>query len=165
MPSQIVILADRSGSMATPEGGGTRMSLLEAALIPVIQEYPHAAVVAFGSFPEEVKGFEPRTLRLPEPAGSTALHLALEHVAKWRPERIVCISDGEPDDRVAALRAARALAPVEISAIYVGCDGNRDALGFMQSLAGAGGRPGLVGVRSLARPEALSTEIRGLLGR
>jgi hypothetical protein len=74
------------------------------------------------------------------------------------------ISDGLPDDRLAALRAARALNPVTIDGLYVGPDDSSDALGFMQTLSLCGTGRGTVGVRDLKRPEALAGELRVLLG-
>lgn len=161
-----VALADTSGSMAQREGSRRRIDLLADVLQQVLTADPAFRIIAFGSVPEELTGTEPGTnLRLPEPCGSTALHLALEHVARGpRPTRVVVISDGSPDDPQAALAAAKTLAPITIDAYYVGPDDDRAAIGFMRALSLAGGRPGVAGLRSLARPEALATEIRLRLG-
>jgi hypothetical protein len=161
-----VALVDTSGSMAQREGSRRRIDLLTDVLQQVLTADPTLRVITFGSVPEELTGTEPgRNLQLPEPCGSTALHLALEYVAQGPlPIRLVVISDGSPDDPQAALAAAKALAPVIIDAYYVGPDDDRAAIGFMRALSLAGGRPGVAGLRSLARPEALAAEIRLRLG-
>jgi hypothetical protein len=156
------ILADISTSMILPEGARRRCDLLEDVLQRVLAADPTARVIAFGSVPQELPGLEPgANLKLPPPAGSTALHLALEHLATGpKPGRITVISDGQPDDPQAALSAARALAPVIVDALYVGADGDRAAIGFMNALRLAGGDArGIAGARSLAKPEALAGEI------
>lgn len=159
-----VALVDTSGSMVQREGGRRRIDLLADVLQQVLTADPAIRVITFGSVPEELTGVEPNR-RLPEPCGSTALHLALERVAQGpHPSRLVVISDGSPDDPPAALVAAKALAPVIIDAYYVGPDDDRAAIGFMRALSLAGGRPGVAGLRSLARPDALAAEIRLRLG-
>jgi len=156
-----VILADVSGSMDRLEGSRRRIDRLQDILRQVLPDVPAARLIAFGSVPIELRGFEPNALGLPEPAGGTALHSALELVARGpRPTRIVLISDGNADDPQAALAAARALAPVTIDALYCGPDDDRAALGFMRSLSLAGGRPGISGARSLAAPKALADELK-----
>jgi hypothetical protein len=161
-----VALVDISGSMAQREGSRRRIDLLADVLQQVLTADPVIRITAFGSIPEELTGAEPgRNLRLPEPCGSTALHLALERVAQGPcPHRLVVISDGSPDDPQAALAAAKTLAPVIIDAYYVGPDEEPAAIGFMRALSLAGGRPGVAGLRSLRRPEALAAEIRLRLG-
>jgi hypothetical protein len=151
--------------MASPEGSRRRIDILRDVLVMALADVPRARVIAFNSVPQELTGLEPHAanLNLPEPAGSTALHLALRLVGTTKPDRIIVISDGLPDDRVAALRAARALNPVTIDALYVGPDDSSDALGFMQSLSLCGTGRGLVGIRSLRRPEVLAEELRVLL--
>jgi hypothetical protein len=156
----VVILADVSGSMDRIEGSRRRIDLLQDILRQVLPDVPGARVIAFGSVPTEIHGFEPHTLGLPPPAGGTALHLALALVTKGpRPTRIVVVSDGRPDDPQAALTAARALAPLVIDALYAGPDGDSTALGFMRALSFAGGRPGVSGARSLANSQ-LADELR-----
>lgn len=163
----VTILVDTSGSMATLEGTRRRIDILRDVLVMALADAPQARVVAFCSIPMELVGLEPNitNLKLPEPAGSTALHLALNLAGRRpKPARIVVISDGQPDDRLAALRAARELNPVRIDALYVGLDDDRDAIGFMQTLALCGKRGGTVGIRSLKQPEVLANELRLLLG-
>jgi hypothetical protein len=163
--SAAVILADTSGSMASPEGSRRRIDILRDVLVLALADAPQARVIAFNSVPQELAGLEPHAanLKLPEPAGSTALHLALRLAGTTKPDRVIVISDGLPDDRVAALRVARALNPVAIDALYTGPDDCAAALGFMQTLSHCGTGRGTVGIRSLRQPEALASELRLLL--
>jgi hypothetical protein len=166
MTNTVAILVDTSGSMASLEGSRRRIDILRDVLVLALGDAPRARVIAFSSVPQELTGLEPHAanLKLPEPGGNTALHLALDLSGRTKPDRVIVISDGLPDDRVAALRAARALNPVTIDALYVGPDDSSDALGFMQTLSLCGTRSGSVGLRSLRRPEALAGELRVLLG-
>jgi hypothetical protein len=142
------LLLDVSGSMSHREGERRRIDLLAEALAQTLPAVPGARVLTFSHVVQEVTGLEPRRLRLPEPAGGTDLAAALTAVAglEPRPERLLLISDGEPDDPQAALTAARALRPMMINALFVGDDRDHAAKGFMRALAIAGGDP-----RSLAR--------------
>jgi hypothetical protein len=163
----VTILADTSTSMDARVGARRAIDILRDVLVMAMQDAPAARIIAFHSVPNELTGLEPHlaNLKLPEPCGSTALHLALNLAAKTNPDRVIVISDGMPDDRLAALRAARALPqPVTIDCLFVGSDDDRDALGFMQTLALCGVGKGTVGIRSLRKPEALASELRGLLG-
>ena len=156
-----VILVDVSGSMAFPEGARRRIDILEDILRQVLPGVPDARVIASSSLAFELVGIEPVRLSLPPPGGSTALHLALQLVATGpRPARIVVVTDGGADDPQAALTAARVLAPVVIDALYAGPDNDAAALGFLRAVSLAGGRPGLSGHRSLAKPEVLADELR-----
>jgi hypothetical protein len=157
-----VILIDCSSSMALQEGVKRRIDLAADVLQTVLAATPHVRVVAFGITVAEQIGLEPGpNLKLPEPVGGTPLDLALTYISQrgWRPDRIVVISDGRPDDTGGALTAARALAPVTIDALFVGDDADKAAIGFMRVLALAGGRCGVSGLRSLADPEKLAAEI------
>lgn len=92
-------------------GARRKIDILGDVLRPLLIEQPGVSVIAFHSYAEVLVGLESGRLVLPEPAGSTALHLALEAVAAQQPkrDRVVVLSDGEPDSEGAALAAARAL--------------------------------------------------------
>jgi hypothetical protein len=139
------LLLDVSGSMSHREGASERrrIDLLAEALTQTLPAVPGARVLTFSHTVQELAGWEPRRFTLPEPAGGTALHAALEAVARLvpRPERLLLISDGEPDDPQAALTAARGLRPMMINALFVGDDRDAAAKGFMRALAIAGGDP------------------------
>jgi hypothetical protein len=104
------------------------------------------ALVCFNSVPQEVK-LGATKIELPEPDGGTALDLALAHVKELspRPTRLIVLCDGQPDNPMAALAAARGLKPIPIDAYYCGHDGNSEAIRFMQELAAAGGEGGSSG--------------------
>lgn len=150
-----VILADVSSSMAESAGARTKFELLRAALAAAYR--PGIRLVAFSSTPTPCDS----PAALPDPAGSTALHLALSAAATLRPRRTLVISDGQPDNRAAALEAAREL-PGLIDVLFVGPDSDKDAIAFMRQLASIGG--GRVVVRDIKRtPDALPGVIRTLL--
>jgi uncharacterized protein with von Willebrand factor type A (vWA) domain len=136
------LLLDVSGSMSHREGERRRIDLLAEALAHAL---PAAGcrVLAFSHSVQELTGLEPRRPKLPEPGGGTDLAAALQAVAHLtpRPDRLLVISDGEPDDPQAALTAARALRPMTIHSIFVGDDRDHAAKGFMRALAIAGGDP------------------------
>lgn len=163
------ILIDTSGSMGTPVIQAQmrpRIELLRDVLQIVLHEHSKARLFAFSSEPRELEGFEQtHGLVLPEPDGSTALHLALAYVGARRPmSRLIVMSDGVADDPAAALAAVRELAPLTIDALHIGDETDRNAIGFMRklSLAGGTGR-GRYGVRDLSKPGLLAAEIRLML--
>lgn len=148
-----VVLADISSSMADMAGARRKIDILRDALRPLPAS---AQVVAFGSIPVDV----PAGAILPPPSGSTALHLALRHVAPRQPSHIIVISDGHPDDERAALAAAAAMPETQIDVIYCGPDGDREGMAFMRLLARGGGQ---VHRRSMARePDRLAQAVRQL---
>ncbi|MBB2199778.1 VWA domain-containing protein [Gluconacetobacter sp. 1c LMG 22058] len=151
-----VILADVSSSMADYAGARRKCDILEDAIAPAVRDGAH--VVAFGSYAKDL----PAGGRLPPPAGSTALHLALRHVEAMRPRRLVVVSDGRPDDDKAALRAADQLGFVRIDVIYCGPDNDGEALRFMQRLARGGGA---ASAHDMARePQSLANTLKRLAG-
>lgn len=156
----VVLLLDVSSSMNLPAARGQRrIDVLQAALRHVLPDSPGTRVVAFNDIVTEI---EPRAT-VPEPEGRTALHLALLHAMRWQPAKVIIVSDGEPDDKQAAIAAARALGCV-IETIHCGPEDDRAAIGFLKTLAlcsrGGLGRA----LRSdLSNPEALKGDLRRLL--
>jgi hypothetical protein len=152
------IILDTSASMATAVTNGQRRIDMLAAVLSAVMT-PNARLIAFN---DAVVVLEPGQ-ELPEPSGSTALHLALEYVGLKPPQQAIIISDGQPDDAKAALAAARALGCV-ISTFYCGEETNRAAIAFMKQLAlcsrGGVGRPQVADLRKL---EKLIGELRLLL--
>ncbi len=137
-----VILADVSSSMADMAGARRKIDILREALDNVRPSIPTARVLAFGSTVTDAPA------SIPDPSGGTALHLALDHAASYRPRRTIVISDGEPDNEQQALDAAERLSGT-IDIIYCGLDGNRRAIDFMHRLARLGG--GRVVIHDLKR--------------
>jgi len=150
-----VVLADVSSSMAEMAGSKSKIELLRAALETTAAG---AKIVAFSSTAVEVA----HASHIPDPGGSTALHVGLELVASLRPERTLVISDGHPDDEKKALDAAERLAGV-IDVLYVGPDDDARAIQFMHRLARAGA--GRCEVRDLRDTRyQLAPVVRALLG-
>jgi hypothetical protein len=168
MPATVV-LVDVSGSMATRDISSSDKSRWDngnIVLRDVVTQVPDVRVITFGMTVAELTGFEPDKLILPPPIGGTPLHAAFELAAAFTPRltRIVVICDGAPDDREAALAAARLCAPCRIDALFCGADNDYAALGFMKLLSLCGGQLGISGRRSLHETKALASEIAGLLG-
>lgn len=167
-----VILADISDSMNTRDGSpGERMPLRRIDRLAKVLDYLLVRVrvrslICFADVPVEV----PLTGRvaLPEPAGSTNLALALEHVAGLvpRPARVIIITDGMPNSMPLALSCARALAPTVLDCYYVGPEGFDVALRFVADLAASGGPGGRSGHFDMLDPVLLGSELhkRLLLG-
>lgn len=134
--SRTIILADASGSMAYRVGGRRKIEILGDEL----------AAVLVGALPTETLLFAFATgtrlvvdpALLPEPGGGTALHVALDHIATFRPARTLVISDGQPDSKDAALAAADRLSG-RIDVLYIGPDDDHEAIAFMMALARRGG--------------------------
>ena len=144
--------------MAYPVDGTARrrIDILAETVAAVLPNFPGCRVLGFSSGIVWID----RGVRVPEPAGGTALHLALEVLLPLRPERIVVISDGEPDDSAAALAAARRLG-CAISTYYCGDDGNHAAIAFLRALAWCSADGfGRAAVTDLRKPAALEKDIR-----
>jgi hypothetical protein len=124
-----VVIADVSSSMAEMAGASSKITLLRDALTG--QRFDR--LVAFAARPVEVASAE----LLPLPCGSTALHLAIAHAARWSPGRTLVISDGQPDSESMALESTAQLSGV-IDVLYIGPEDDAAAIAFMTRLARAG---------------------------
>lgn len=155
-----VLLADCSISMVMTDGGGSkrRIDRLAELIAYILMRTRLQALVCFNDRPTEIP-LEGHLL-LPEPAGTTALERALDHVRTIvpRPRSVIVVSDGQPNSETQALDAARALQPLPIDAYYCGAEGDQAALAFMERLATLNG--GRWGQFSLAEPLLLGEEIR-----
>jgi hypothetical protein len=153
-----LVLLDVSASMQESVGTVRKIDLLRNALAAVLPASP-AALIAFNSAPVRINSLAD----LPSPAGSTALHLALNAAAASLPRHTLIVSDGQPDDEAAALAAADRLTGL-IDVLYVGADGDAAAIAFMRRLARTGGGRVVVhDVTKQAQPRYLGAAIRGLL--
>jgi Mg-chelatase subunit ChlD len=155
-----VIIVDVSGSMDRPvTPDKRRIDVLRDVLARVLPAASGTRIIAFSAGVLPLEPGEP----IPEPAGSTALHLALEHARRARPQHVIVISDGAPDDKQAAINAARAL-QCRIDAYFCGGEDDRAGLAFMRVLAlcsrGGVGRAALADLR---RPGTLASGLRLLL--
>lgn len=149
-----------------PVGGGIeaprRIDRLASVLDYLLRRVRVRSLVCFSDLPVEMK--LTGKVVLPEPGGSTALHVALEHVAGMASERgqafqkVFVLSDGEPNDMVEALMWARRLRPAVIDAYYVGPESGH-GLRFMRELALAGGPGGRSGHFDMVDPVLLGSEL------
>ncbi len=158
--TRAVILIDVSGSMSFPvTPNSRRIDVLQAILNTIRPEAKDTSVIAFNHTAFPLESWE----RLPEPDGGTALHLALERAHLLHPEHVIVVSDGEPEDKRAAIAAAHALA-CRISTYYAGEEGNRAATAFLKTLALCSrGGVGRAMLGDLRNPEKLANEMKLLL--
>jgi hypothetical protein len=162
--SGVVLLLDLSGSMIHLVGATdrTRRDQLAQAVANVVPRHPGVRVFAFNSFVAEVH--EPLN-GLPEAMGGTDLAGALQHLRPMLPEKVILVSDGEPDDTQSALTAA-VLLHCEINTFYCGDESNRKAIQFLKDLK-ACSRKGTIGqsmVLSLEKPKDVAEEILRIAG-
>ena len=128
----VVILCDCSGSMSTTEGDRRRIDLVNDALKPIRADNPNARIIAFASEPRLCRG------DLPPTGGGTDLAAAIREAARYRPCRTVILSDGEPNDEAAALKALSEL-PGVVDVVFCGADSEKSAVKFLTGLARRGG--------------------------
>lgn len=124
------ILADVSSSMMAGAGRKTRIDVLREVFAQIRAEFSGFRLIAFSTVPLELLPHAP----IPDPSGGTALHLALQLVSHYEPERIAVLCDGVPDDPAAALEAAKSL-QCHIATYFCGDDMNHVAIAFMRALA------------------------------
>jgi hypothetical protein len=139
-------------------GGKRRIDVLADILRVVLPVEPEARLIAFSDTVVEIA----TPSELPQPNGSTALHAALQYAAPLNPRRLIIISDGEPDDRGAALRAARAF-HCRIDSFHAGDEDDRGAISFLRNLSLMGAPGGRASVTDLRHPDRLAGALRLLL--
>ncbi len=135
------------------ESGERKIDILRKSLDWKLGEREIA--IAFSSSCQMLKSLA----AIPEPQGSTAMHLALQKSQLYNPRHALIISDGIPDDQIAAISAAEQLSGV-ISTLYIGLDSNKEAIAFMKKLARLG--CGSANVCDISKPSdrsKLSTNI------
>lgn len=165
-PLPAVILADVSSSMEERDDISGRERLpprridrLARVLDYLLVRVRVRSLICFADLPHEIR--LTGRVSLPEPAGSTALHVALEHVASLvpLPAKLFVLTDGMPNSVDWALDWARKLRPMVIDAYYVGPEGFDPALRFMADLAAAGGPGGRSGHFDMLDPTLLGSEL------
>lgn len=123
-----VFLLDVSGSMGDSVDGKKKILHLRN----VMEKYPNARMMCFSSNISMIHD----AWSIPDPQDTTNLAKALRHVLLEKgspPERLVLVSDGEPDSEIDALEVAKQL-KVPIDIIFIGHKGSRGDL-FMEKLA------------------------------
>lgn len=149
---QQIVLVDVSASMAeTDIGGKTRFAYLQDALRFAMP--PGAKLISFSTLPHVLQSIAD----LPAPGGTTSMHLALEMVEMDKPQHTLVISDGQPNDKKAALVAAEALTGT-IDVIFVGDDNDKEAIAFMNQLARVGAGRVVVHDVTKQRTQAVLTQ-------
>lgn len=152
------LLLDYSGSMdefVTARGTTRKIDALRQLVTDLVAEdnLP-CPLVGFGAS----VGF---ITRIPAPGGGTPMAKAIDFAAGQGSEHLIVISDGIPDDRDAALRAAQDfMGPIDV--FYVGPESDLSGADFMRRLASAS-RGGRVSVTTLKDTKQLQSAIRGLL--
>ncbi len=123
-----LFVLDISGSMAEIVDGKRKIDHLRN----IMEKYPDANMMTFSTRTNFIK----KASDIPEPQSSTDLAYALECVRNNKilsPERLVLISDGEPDSRQSSIAEAIKLGlPIDI--IFIGRKGSSGEL-FMEELA------------------------------
>lgn len=160
---KVFILVDCSGSMdAMMQNMKRRIDGLREVVQQLRSQGQSFPLVAFGpaSHDFQVAYF---TETIPEPGGSTPLHVALDLARMHGAGRAIVISDGWPDLQHEALEAAKRLGRVDV--IYVGNPGTWDfedpGSAFLNALAQATGGQRYEG--NLAEVKQLTGMIKGLL--
>lgn len=161
---EVLIVCDNSGSMHESIGGLniTKHRHLEIALEDIRKTHPKARVIVFNVSAHEFTG-----TKLPRPDGGTNLAGALQLAGTFRPQKTIIISDGCPDNEMAAKQQADRITGV-VDTIYCGPDGH-PAIEFLRSLSHSTGGvsiewDGRVDALGNARgTNTLAANIRGLL--
>ena len=144
-----ILLVDMSGSMEAHDapGGISRYEAAESELLRLQEQNPgKIAVIAFSSTVEFCPSGRP-----PRLGGGTNMAQALRFIkAADGLARIIVISDGEPDDKMAVLNVAHGFKS-RIDTVYIGPEGGRGAA-FLAELAQKSGgvfaqsnAPGMMG--------------------
>lgn len=149
-----LLLVDCSDSMSSRIRTGERAIDALRKVVKGLRETHPVPVAAFGSLGVAlVDG-------IPEPCGSTPLHLAIEYGTREGATHLVVVTDGQPDSQTAAFEAARLFGhPIDV--FYIG-DGDDEGARFAAELARRTG--GTAHLTDLLQQKALTTKIAGLLG-
>lgn len=121
-----IFLLDCSGSMSESVDGRSKILHLE----DVMRDYQAVRKVGFS---DSVFAWQ-QGIR---PAGNTGMALAFRHLQSQKPEKVVLVSDGCPDNEEDAIHEAVAL-HIPVNIVYIGEKGDRGEA-FMQRLATATG--------------------------
>lgn len=161
----VALLADCSSSMDyTTRSGKRRIDHLAVVLGYVLSRVKLQTLIAFNSVPVEIE-IGPK-VKLPEPYGSTDLALALTYVAELaqRPERLIVLCDGEPNDPELAIRVAGTLG-IPIDAYFCADDDFTVGQKFMARLSAAGAEGGRSGNWKFGEDQMMGEALRLTVAR
>ncbi len=132
-PDIFCLLLDTSGSMTSDcKGKETRIDVLRKAVESL--DWQFYQMFTFDNLCRKISS--PDAL-MGCCGGSTDLALGLREIAKLNPCKTILISDGEPNSEEDALAAAKELTGT-ISTVFIGDDGDKNAIAFMRKLATLG---------------------------
>jgi Mg-chelatase subunit ChlD len=153
-----MLLVDASGSMDDRIKTGERKIDKLRKVVDSLRSTHRVPVAAFG-----VGGFRQVEIveSVPEPAGGTPLHLAIDFGRQQEANHLVVVTDGFPDSADAAFSAAKAFGhPIDV--FYIG-DGDDQGAKFCAELARrTGGKCGVTDL--IGEPKQLASKIIALLG-
>jgi len=154
-----VLLCDISGSMGERMNRSEPTRKIDALrdTVHILQQESTPRIVVFHTYAEDVHSIPPHA------TGGTNLAGAFSFLNKDpRPERIVLISDGNPDNGPGAIEEAKRL-KTNISAIYIGEIGSPGEK-FLRDLCAMCGGQFTSDAHALERPKELAKKITALLG-
>jgi Mg-chelatase subunit ChlD len=152
-----LLLVDISGSMGQPiRTGGRKVDALRKVVTALRETHP-VPVASFGG------GAEVTLVdTIPEPAGCTPLHKAIDFGATKGATHLVVVTDGQPDSRSYAFDAATRFGG-KIDCFYIG-DGDDGGAEFCAELAKrTGGSANITDIGDDAGQRQLTRGIAGLL--
>jgi Mg-chelatase subunit ChlD len=126
---EVVILADVSGSMEDAAWGGERKIDLLRKAVAAARAKSKCRLIVFSNDAYEAQ-------EIPEPEANTNLVSGLLAAKRHDPGTTLVISDGRPDNPEKTLQLARQFRGV-IDVLYIGPEGDIDAINFMRRLAAA----------------------------
>ena len=162
-----VLLCDTSSSMGAVDTwtGKRRIDHLAEVLAYVLSKTRVQVLASFNSIVREHR--LTTSVSLEEPQGGTDLRLALDWCrdnVSPMPEQLLILSDGGPNDPLAALTAMSVLLRrwgpvVPVHCYFCGDDNDVGAKDFMASLSRLGGPGSSMGSFNLATPKRLASDL------
>jgi len=154
-----LLLVDCSDSMSSRLMTGERSIDALRKIVRKLRESNPVPVAAFGAMGGAVILVD----EVPEPCGSTPLHLAIEYGTQQGATHLVVVTDGEPDSETAAFEAARVFGNA-IDVFYIGDGGGRGETFARELARRTGGTMNLSDLNVGGEQLVLTAKIAGLLG-
>ena len=139
--SAAVLCLDVSWSMDERDGadGLRRIDVMASVLAGVLKRIRLQAACTFSTFAHEIRIDGPGPVSLPDPNGTTDMAEAIAFGLRQstQPQRIVLLSDGEPNDADAAFAQADVCRTrgIALDTYYCGPKGDAAAQAFLQALS------------------------------